>query len=92
MSWILLHPPGTSLRFTKTFSSMHLKGNTQLKILKWWVTLRSGIYLSLFIRLLTIPLNKHHQISKIENYQRDISLFQTNNNVSINSTNIKCQT
>ena len=40
MPWIVLQSPGKSPQFTKYFSSMHPKGNNQLKIRKWLVTLR----------------------------------------------------
>ena len=40
MTWIVLQSPGKSPQSTKTFSSMHLTGNTQLQIRKWWVSLR----------------------------------------------------
>ena len=46
--WILLQPPGKSPQFTKHLSSMHPKGNTQLKIRKWWFPLRSALYISFF--------------------------------------------
>ena len=39
--WIVLQSPGKSPLCTKHFSSMHLKGNTQLKFLKCWVALIS---------------------------------------------------
>ena len=40
MTWILLKLPGKSPQFTNHLTSMHLEGNTQPKIRKWWVTIR----------------------------------------------------
>ena len=45
MPWILLQSPGKSPQFTKHLSSIHPKGNTQVQILKWWIHLRSVLYL-----------------------------------------------
>ena len=39
--WVFLQSPGKSPQFTKNLSSVHLEGNTQLKIRKWWIALRS---------------------------------------------------
>ena len=44
--WILLQSLGKSPQFTKHLSSMQPKGNTQLKIRKCWIPLRSALYLS----------------------------------------------
>ena len=76
---------GKSPQFTNNGSSMYPYGNNQLKIRKWWVPLRSAFV----VRPLPIPLNNQHQVSNRENTQREISMIQNNNNLSINSTNIK---
>ena len=60
---ILLQSPGRSPQFTKYFSSMHPKGNTKLQIQKWWVPIRSALYLSFFVILFSIPLHRHTQVS-----------------------------
>ena len=48
MPWIILQLPVKSPQSTNHLSSMYPRGNTQLKILKWWVPLRSSLYLSFF--------------------------------------------
>ena len=56
-----------------------LTGNTQLQIRKCWVTIKSSFYPSFLIKILSIPLNKQHQIYNIENTQRVSSPFGNNN-------------
>ena len=48
MPWIILKSPEKSPWFTNHLSSMHPKVNTQLKNQKWWVPLRSALYLFFF--------------------------------------------
>ena len=48
MSWITLQSPEKSPQFTNKFCSMYHNGNTQLQIRKWWVPLRSVLYLLSF--------------------------------------------
>ena len=48
MPCILLQSSGKPPQSIKNFSSIHPEGNTQLKILKWWVPLISALYLSFF--------------------------------------------
>ena len=47
------------------------------------------MYFLFLVRHLSIPLNIQHQVSNIENTQRDSSLLQSNNASSINSTYVK---
>ena len=68
---------------------MHPKGNTQLKTRKWWVPLRSALYI--FLRPFKMPINNQHQVSNRENTKIDSSLLQKNNASYISSTNTKCQ-
>ena len=66
--WIILQSPVKSPKFTKPLSSMHPKGNTQLQMRKWWIPLRSALYISFhlseFYQYLSInrticPTDKH---------------------------------
>ena len=45
MPWILLESLGKPPKFTNHLSSMYPDGNTQLQIRKWWVPIRSALYL-----------------------------------------------
>ena len=76
MPVILLQSLEKSPQFTNHLSSMYPNVNTQLQILKWWVTLRSALYLSFFVRPLPITLNKQYQVPNRRNTQRDSSLLQ----------------
>ena len=60
-------------QLTKHFSSMHPRGNTQLQIRKWWVTLRSVFIYPFFVRLFSIPLNKQHHMPNIEKPKRQFT-------------------
>ena len=71
---------------------MQPQGNNQLQIRKWWVTLRSSLYISFSVRPLSIPLNKKVPGAQQGKTQGDISIIQNNNASPINSTDIKCQT
>ena len=90
--WILLQPPGKSPQFTKYLSSMHPKGNTQLKFENGGFLLYQHYMYPFFVIILSTFPNKQHQMSKRHNTQRDSSLLQNNNDSSIKSTNTKCKT
>ena len=48
MPRVVLQSPGKPPQFTKHLSSIQSKVNTKLQIRKWWVPLRSVLYLSFF--------------------------------------------
>ena len=48
MPWIILKATEKSPQFTNHMSYLNLEGTNQLQIRKWWVDIRSGLYLYLF--------------------------------------------
>ena len=89
MPWILLQSLGKSPKFTNHYSSMYPKGNTQLQIRKWWVPLRSELYLSYFFRLLSLLLNNSTRCTTEKTLKETVQFFKTLHMTMYNRINRK---